>query len=42
MTKPSRPIHPIIPALPANERRPNLICPTGDRGAISGGWGPKI
>jgi len=42
MIKPSRLIHPMVPALPENDRRPTLIRPAGDRGAIFGGWGPKI
>jgi hypothetical protein len=42
MNTPSRPIHTIIPALPENDRRPTLIRPAGDRGAIFGGWGPKL
>ena len=44
MTNPSptRPIHAIVPALPESDRRPTLIRPAGDRGAIFGGWGPKL
>jgi hypothetical protein len=42
MTTPHRPIHAIVPALPAGDRRPTLIRPAADRGAIFNGWGPKI
>ena len=42
MTNPKRPIHTIVPALPESDRRPTLARPAGDRGAIFGGWGPKI
>ena len=42
MTKPSRPIQPLVPALPENDRRPTLIQNARDRGAIFGGWGPKL
>ena len=39
---PSRPIQSIVPALPESDRRPTLIRPAGDRGAIFGGWCPKL
>jgi hypothetical protein len=43
MTNPRpNPIHTIVPALPESDRRPTLIRPAGDRGAIFGGWGPKL
>ena len=42
MIKPTRPIHPIVPALPESDRRPTLIPAARDRGAIFGGWGPKL
>jgi hypothetical protein len=42
MNTTSRPIHTIVPAPPESDRRPTLIRPAGDRGAIFGGWGPKL
>jgi hypothetical protein len=42
MTKPSRPIHTIVPPLPESDRRPTTIDAARDRGAIFGGWGPKV
>jgi hypothetical protein len=43
MTKPNRPLSPIVPTLPEGDRRPTLLRPTRDnRGGIFAGWGPKL
>lgn len=42
MTAPARPLDPILAPLPENDRRPTLVRPSGTRGTIFTGWGPKL
>jgi hypothetical protein len=43
MNQPQRPIASIVPALPADDRRPTIVRPTTrDRDSIFRGWGPSI
>lgn len=42
MTNSSRPLAPIVPAMPDGDRRPTLLRPNTDRGSVFPGWGPKI
>jgi hypothetical protein len=42
MSKPIRPLNPIVPTLPEGDRRPTVLLPNRDRGGIFSGWGPKI